>query len=208
MVHSQRRRFCRTTSAAASASTCGSSARARPTARGRSALPAVSPSSVSGVSHRRIVQRSHVMPGYRQRPTADTTPGHLAPAKKAQPRRQVIRDTTDRVPRRSATPRHASNPPGGKLTNVPNSVPVRDGDVPFKVEALQVGFYDHMRRRVGDVFTIVGKSAFSKKWMRRVDDDEPEHTTGAGEALKQRHIELKTGGPGVVRATGDEDVLE
>lgn len=158
------------------------------------------------------------MPGYRQRPTAETVAGlpeHLKPKKKAAPRRQVIVDTTARVPRTAARPRVAQVQPGGKLTNTPNAPFSRAGDVPFKVEAIAIGYYDHVRRRPntqpdgsGDVFTIAGKSWFSSRWMRRVDPETPEHVTGAAEALKQRHIELKTGGPGVVRATGDESVLE
>ena len=37
-----------------------------------------------------------------------------------------------------------------------------------------VGFYRHLRRRGGDVFTLDSDKDFSPKWMERVADDAPE----------------------------------
>lgn len=55
----------------------------------------------------------------------------------------------------------------------------------IKVEATQLGYYEHKRRREGDVFVLVtrkdrygntmtAKSQFSKKWMKVVSQDTPE----------------------------------
>lgn len=55
----------------------------------------------------------------------------------------------------------------------------------IKVQATQLGYYEHKRRREGDVFTLVprkdrygntmtAKAQFSKKWMKVVPDETPE----------------------------------
>ena len=55
----------------------------------------------------------------------------------------------------------------------------------IKVRATQLGYYEHKRRREGDVFVLVprtdrygnvmtAKSQFSKKWMELVDPATPE----------------------------------
>ena len=59
----------------------------------------------------------------------------------------------------------------------------------FKVRALELGYYDHARRRPGDVF-LVNERDFSRKWMEPVDPATPEKTTGATEALRREHGEL------------------
>lgn len=79
----------------------------------------------------------------------------------------------------------------------------------IKVRATQAGYYDHARRRPGDVFTIDGAlleedvlqgkkvvrkkgdvAAFSKRWMERVDDDEREHISTGADALREQNQEL------------------
>lgn len=35
-----------------------------------------------------------------------------------------------------------------------------------------VGYYDHRRRREGEVFEIASESDFSKRWMVKVEDGE------------------------------------
>lgn len=55
----------------------------------------------------------------------------------------------------------------------------------MKVRATQLGYYDHARRRVGDVFTIRTEAEFSARWMTRVPDATPERRTSAQQALDQ-----------------------
>lgn len=38
----------------------------------------------------------------------------------------------------------------------------------MKVRATKLGYYDHRRRREGDVFEIHSEKAFSKLWMEKV----------------------------------------
>jgi len=58
----------------------------------------------------------------------------------------------------------------------------------IKVKATQLGYYEHKRRREGDVFVLVprvdqfgnlmtAKSQFSKKWMELADPKEPERVS-------------------------------
>ena len=89
----------------------------------------------------------------------------------------------------------------------------------MKVRATRVGYYEHIRRRLGDVFTPIPREVtlcnvdagkplldekgkpkmrlltpedqFSHIWMERVDADEPEKITPAPEALAQAQKELK-----------------
>jgi hypothetical protein len=66
----------------------------------------------------------------------------------------------------------------------------------MKVMALQMGYYDHARRRVGDVFAIQSAQEFSARWMRKVPLDTEERFTGSQAALDR---ELADRAP--VRAT-------
>jgi len=89
----------------------------------------------------------------------------------------------------------------------------------IKVRATRTVFYEHARRREGDVFVLrqriitetdpktgrallddkkqpkqrilTAEEQFSCRSMERVDDDEPEHTTTAQEALDKAADELK-----------------
>ena len=71
---------------------------------------------------------------------------------------------------------------------------------PFKVRALQVGYYDHSRRRPGDVFVIADEQAFSARWMERVPEQTPERVTGPNAAIRQHHDDILSGG--MARAAG------
>lgn len=80
------------------------------------------------------------------------------------------------------------------------------GDQPFKVRATRPGYYDLVRRREGDVFTVSGKQAFSSRWMERVSPDTPDKITTGQQHLQQAHDEVlaeKMGG----KATGDASPL-
>jgi hypothetical protein len=84
-----------------------------------------------------------------------------------------------------------------------------------KVMATQLGYYDHIRRRPGDVFRISNKKVsaedlelrmdgrdeqdvvdgvefqdFSERWMEVVPDDTPERVTLGNEHLRQQHDEI------------------
>ena len=80
---------------------------------------------------------------------------------------------------------------------------------PLTVQATQLGYYDHTRRRTGDVFKIAAPEDFSKRWMRRVADNTPTRITLGNQAIAKEHDEiLSLRQAGTQRApTGNEDVL-
>jgi hypothetical protein len=53
------------------------------------------------------------------------------------------------------------------------------------VQATQLGYYAHARRRPGDVFEIEFDEEFSERWMRDAPRGSQLHTTGANEAIRQ-----------------------
>ena len=75
---------------------------------------------------------------------------------------------------------------------------------PFKVRALQMGYYEHMRRRVGDVFVIQSEQEFSTRWMERVSDHTPERVTGANAAIRQQHDGILSGEVSRASVLGDD----
>lgn len=89
----------------------------------------------------------------------------------------------------------------------PSSPPPVPKDNPIKVRATAVGYYDHVRRREGDVFVIANEGAFSEKWMEVVDPRTRERVTTAKQALEQKHDEL-IGGRSPAERANDESVLE
>lgn len=75
----------------------------------------------------------------------------------------------------------------------------------MKVRATQLGYYNHVRRREGDVFTLVemkdadgnqisAEDQFSQRWMEPVDDDTPERVSTSQEQIKRQTAELRGGG--------------
>jgi hypothetical protein len=88
-----------------------------------------------------------------------------------------------------APSRHATPPPA----LLKPEAPIVRGARPIKVRALQMGYYDHARRRVGDVFFIKDELAFSTKWMERVDVSTPERLTTSKQAIEQQHDEILSG---------------
>lgn len=62
----------------------------------------------------------------------------------------------------------------------------------LKVRATRMGYYDHARRREGDVF-IVEEADFSSTWMEKVSANTPEQLTTAQKALDQQHDEILAG---------------
>lgn len=61
--------------------------------------------------------------------------------------------------------------------------------VPVKVQAQRMGFYDEIRRRVGDVFTLKDPAHFSTTWMRIVPGSTPERITSGQQELRRQHTE-------------------
>lgn len=78
-----------------------------------------------------------------------------------------------------------------------------------KVQAKKMGFYDHKRRRKGDVFSLKDPKHFTRKWMLRVDQSIPEKITSGREELKRQHDEiLGARMEGRTEATASQEVLE
>src|SRR6266545_1643270 len=71
-----------------------------------------------------------------------------------------------------------------------STTPTATGTAPLKVRATAIGYFEHLRRRVGDVFLIPDDSYFSNKWMERVDPRSPEKVSTLPEALRQQHDEI------------------
>jgi hypothetical protein len=74
----------------------------------------------------------------------------------------------------------------------------RGDAAPIKVQATKMGYYDHTRRRVGDVFLINGEKDrdgnvidFSKNWMVPVDSSVKVKVTTSPEALAQEAEAIK-----------------
>ena len=113
---------------------------------------------------------------------------------------QTAGRTTPKPPRVVARPLKAPGKMAGLVPRHPKPVAKPD---PIKVRALEMGYYDHARRREGDVFIIANERAFSARWMERVDLRTPEHVTTAPAALRKKHDEILGG-----TVTGAQDVFE
>jgi hypothetical protein len=70
-----------------------------------------------------------------------------------------------------------------------NGPPTSLSGEPFKVRATRIGYYDHVRRREGDVF-LVDARAFSGKWMERVHPSTRERITNSPQALRKAHDDI------------------
>lgn len=80
----------------------------------------------------------------------------------------------------------------------------------MRVEATRLGYYDHTRRRIGDVFDIRGEEDFSENWMRSVDGKTAKRTTKSQEALDRETSDIKqlkgqAGRPGMHTEGGTRD---
>lgn len=77
----------------------------------------------------------------------------------------------------------------------------------LKVRALQVGYYEHIRRRVGDVFSIERPQDFSAVWMQEVGASTPERITTGTQALRQMHDEtMRDRAPSLITPGDDRDL--
>lgn len=61
----------------------------------------------------------------------------------------------------------------------------------IRVEATQMGYYDNIRRRTGDVFDVP-ESLFSKRWMKRVDGRTAPRTTTSGASVKREQDAIRS----------------
>lgn len=75
----------------------------------------------------------------------------------------------------------------------------------IRVEAIQVGYFDHGRRRIGDVFSIHTEQEFSSRWMRKVASNTPPRETRPNEAISREHDAI-LGGKRPAILTGPDDV--
>jgi len=62
-----------------------------------------------------------------------------------------------------------------------------------RVRATMLGYYNNIRRREGDVFTLDRAHDFSGRWMERVDAAVPEKITTGAQELRRKHDEELAG---------------
>lgn len=74
----------------------------------------------------------------------------------------------------------------------------------FKVEAIEMGHYDLVRRRPGDVFFLKDPRQFSAKWMRKVPASTPQHTTTIEEAAAEARRQILGSGARDLDVLGDD----
>lgn len=89
----------------------------------------------------------------------------------------------------------------------PRVVPAPPDVGGIRVRATKTCYYDDIRRREGDVFTIADESAFSELYMERVDPATPERLTTGKDVLQQQHDEMLATKMGAPLPTGQKDVL-
>lgn len=68
------------------------------------------------------------------------------------------------------------------------AVPIAPGRA-LRVRATSLGYYNEIRRRVGDVFTLASSADFSAKWMTIVPPATRERITTGPEELRRLHDE-------------------
>lgn len=78
-------------------------------------------------------------------------------------------------------------------TKTDKPAPQAPAEKPFKVRAIDLGYYDHVRRRIGDVFVVASEKDFSSRWMVRVGANTPERVTTGRESLRQQHDDVLGG---------------
>lgn len=74
----------------------------------------------------------------------------------------------------------------------PRSAPAARAAVPstrIKVRARKMGYYEHERRRVGDVFRVE-RAQFNPSWMVAADSSTPIQRTTGKQELRKKHDEI------------------
>lgn len=72
----------------------------------------------------------------------------------------------------------------------------------IRVRATQPGYYDHVMRKVGEVFVLSDKKLFSHRWMESVDGEVDEEVPAKKAAPKKKKESVTVAAP-----SGDEDVI-
>jgi hypothetical protein len=81
---------------------------------------------------------------------------------------------------------HSNASTGAGAAGVTISRPPAEAAATRLVTATQTGYYEHARRRPGDVFRVTAE-AYADSWMDPVSDGTPERTTGAQAAINRSH---------------------
>jgi hypothetical protein len=98
----------------------------------------------------------------------------------------------------------------GKTSPVEGGRTPKPGLRSLRVRALELIYYNHMRRREGDVFSLVNPEDFNERVMERVGQATPEQVTGAQAALDRESGQVREakhgrGAKSVVDAIGADD---
>lgn len=116
-----------------------------------------------------------------------------AAARRQTPRAPAPKPAAAEAPAPAATPRRQSAP------RDPAKPATAQTTVGIKVRATQLGYYDHVRRREGDVFLIAKERDFSDRWMEYVDARTPESVSTSADELRRKHDEIiRSRRPGVL----------
>lgn len=128
-----------------------------------------------------------------------TTSARLTTASRVAPPRERVTGRAARALREEAArpegvPRHSGDrrPSAAEVTAAQAVLNRARGNVANrpKVQATKMGFYDHKRRRKGDVFSLKDPKHFTRKWMVKVDAATPLRVTTGREELKRQHDEI------------------
>jgi len=92
--------------------------------------------------------------------------------------------------KKSSKPAKASRPGTPAAAPAPPPASPTARRTKIKVEAIRMGYYELVRRRVGDVFLLVKPEDFCDTWMRVVSPSVPERTTTGQEELRRQHDEI------------------
>jgi hypothetical protein len=87
----------------------------------------------------------------------------------------------------AALPTHRAPTPINIEPTPAASAPTVSAPKRLKVRAIEVGYYEHRRIRLGDVFVLSDARHFTSRWMERVDAATPEKITTGREALATEH---------------------
>ena len=129
-----------------------------------------------------------------------TTPRHTEPLGPPAPGQQGRPG-----PERRVTPMNGIGPVSRESLDPSKARDGSDLGPVIRVTATRVGYIDHVRRRVGDVFDVREKQ-FTDSWMAPVDDRTPTKVTSAPQALKRAHDETLAERAGQKKtSTGDAD---
>lgn len=91
------------------------------------------------------------------------------------------------------------------VASATTTAPAKTGP-PVRVQATAFGFYDNIRRRVGDVF-MCERQAFSTNWMELVAENVPERITTGTADLRRLHDDILREKAGTFPGVTDDNPL-